>query len=92
MIPKMTFDVTQNQIDELKKLKDVHGQNMLSNVRNVQNSSWYDKIKSYVHEWINILISSLQWGQRYTYRVLQTIQIKCILLCVLGRAGRIRQS
>jgi len=39
MIPKMTFDVTQNQIDELKKLKDVHGQNMLNNVRNVQNSS-----------------------------------------------------
>ena len=50
MIPKMTFDVTQNQIDELKKLKDVHGQNMLSNVRNVQNSSWYDKIESYMNE------------------------------------------
>ena len=50
MIPKMTFDVTQNQIDELKKLKDVHGQNMLNNVRNVQNSSWYDKIKSYMNE------------------------------------------
>ena len=38
MIPDMTFDVTADQIDELKKLKDVHGKNILNNVRNVQNS------------------------------------------------------
>ena len=39
ILPKMTFDVTQDQIDELKQLQDVFGNNMLYNVRNLQNSS-----------------------------------------------------
>ena len=30
-------------------------------------------------------------AQRYTYRVLQTIQMKLILLCFLGRCGRFGQ-
>ena len=39
MIPKMTFEVTKDQIEELQKLKDIFGNDMLSNVRNIQSSS-----------------------------------------------------
>ena len=38
MIPKMTFEVTKDQIEELQKLKDIFGNDMLSNVRNIQSS------------------------------------------------------
>ena len=34
------------------------------------------------HNWIKSLCMKLHLNQRYTYRVLQTIQMKLIFLCV----------
>ena len=55
-------------------------------------SLFFTKRMSYTNSWVNanftnttyqnILIPQLTRTQRYTYRVLQTIQMKLILLCV----------
>ena len=46
----------------------------------------YDTCPTWVRGWSKnaSLNEYLFWPQRYTYRVLQTIQMKLILLCVLA--------
>ena len=41
---------------------------------------------------LNLLVKTENYGQRYTFRVLQTIQMKLILLCVWAELAILRST